>query len=763
VVLIEPQLRPSRQPGPAARRGPARPPFPPLPPLPPEPPRRRRSLKKRVQDVISLCLWYLIAIPTALVNKVRERRQARPARPPRPQARAHALRQARPQARRQARPQARRQARPRPSPRVAPARPLSRVKAALIVPFVVVSALLAVVAVPVLAKPTLEMASRPVAAVFPDRGWGSLDEPSTVFGVDGTTFARLHDGINRRVVPLADIPDVVVNAVIAAEDRRFWSHHGYDPEAVGRAALANARAREVTQGASTITQQLAKQNFVGDAPTFLRKGKELLYSVALEERFTKDQLLERYLNQVYFGGQAYGVAAAAEEFFGVPVAQLTAPQAALLAGMIRAPGTLNPRTAPEAATARRNDVLRAMGAAGFLPAAEVDAAIASPAQVLPARSAPNPEPFVVEAVKREFLANPAFGETVEDRRQLLLTGGLRIETTVHPRLQAAARAATRWVPESLGSAIVAVDPWSGRIFAIHDGGAAATGHFDVATQGSRQPGSTFKPLVAAAALEAGMPESQELVGDGPIELIYKGAPAPWRVDNYDQADFGTIDLREAVVNSVNTAFAQLGVALGPEKITDMAKRVGINVDKALGPPHTRGPSMALGGLTRGVSPLELASAYGSFAAGGAHVAPHVIERVLGPGGQEIYKAQPAPQRVLEPAVNAALVDILRDAVAEGTGTAAALDDWDVIGKTGTSEGSADGWFVGAVPVMSTAVWVGRPDSEKPIPGLTGGGMSAPIWRVFMAEALSDIDPVDFPSGPDRTNVKPLKLPQPTYL
>jgi membrane peptidoglycan carboxypeptidase len=625
---------------------------------------------------------------------------------------------------------------------------------------VVALALLMAAVAPELSGAALRVAARPATSSVASRLWPALDQPSTVVAADGSRLALLHDGVYRQVVPLDHIPEVVRQAVIAAEDNRFWSHGGYDPQAVGRAALANLQARRVAQGASTITQQLAKQNFVGDSPTVVRKAKELLHAVGLEQRFGKEELLERYLNQVYFGSSAYGVAAAADEYFGAGVGELSASQAALLAGLIRAPTALDPRANPEAATARRDDVLRAMGSAGYLPAPAVAAAVAEPLKVMPARPQEVREPFVVEAVKREFLANPAFGATEEERRRLLLTGGLRIETTIQPRLQTAARAATRWVPESLGSALIAVDPRSGQVVALHDGGAAAAGQFDVATQGSRQPGSTFKPLVAAAALEAGMPESQQLVGDGPVQLDYGGAPEPWRVDNFDGDDYGPIDLRGAVVDSVNTAFAQLAIALGLDRITHMATRLGVDVNRAFGPPESRGPSIALGGLTRGVSPLELASAYATFAAGGTHVSPYFIARVLGPDGQEIHRTRPAPQPAVDGAVNAAMVDILEEAVAEGTGAAAAVPGWDVIGKTGTSDGPADAWFVGAVPVLSATVWVGRPDSDKPVAGLTGGTVSAPIWRSFMAEALRGTRPVDFPAvSAKRPAVSPIKLPE----
>ena len=320
------------------------------------------------------------------------------------------------------------------------------------------------------------------------------------------------------------------------------------------------------------------------------------------------------------------------------MADLSVSQAALLAGLIRAPSTLDPRVAPDAATTRRNQVVAAMASMGSISTETATEAMAQPLGVLPSRPAAVTDPFAVEAVKREFLANPAFGETEADRRRLLLTGGLEIHTTVDPHLQAAARTALDQVDGDLGSALVAVDPRTGAVLAIHDAGQAAGSQFDVATQGRRAPGSTFKPLAAAAALEAGMPQDQFLVGDGPIELDYGGAPEPWRVDNFEGAEYGPVVLADAVVDSVNTAFAQVGVAVGPERIADVAGRLGIDVERAMGPPAARGPAIALGGLRNGVSPLELASAYAAFAADGTYTRPHLIAQVVGPDGKELFRA-----------------------------------------------------------------------------------------------------------------------------
>ena len=621
----------------------------------------------------------------------------------------------------------------------------------------VASVAMAVAILAVAAGPALRLAAWPLARAA--GGLDRVDQSSAVLASDGSRMAVLHDGVNRQVVPLDEIPEVVRQAVLAAEDDDFWDHGGYDGRAIVRALVANVRAGEVEQGGSTITQQVAKQNFVGNEQSVLRKAKELLYAVALEQRWSKDQLLERYLNQVYFGAQAYGVAAAAEELFGVTVADLSVSQSALLAGLIRAPSTLDPRVAPAAATARRNQVLAAMASMGSISTEAATEAMARPLGVLPVRPATVTDPFAVEAVKREFLANPAFGETEADRRRLLLTGGLEIRTTVDPRIQAAARTALDQVDGDLGSALVAVDPRTGAILVIHDAGQAGTTQFDVATQGRRAPGSTFKPLAAAAALEAGMPQDQFLVGDGPIELDYGGAPEPWRVDNFEGAEYGPVVLADAVVHSVNTAFAQVGVAVGPERIADVASRLGIDVEQAMGPPAARGPAIALGGLRNGVSPLELAAAYAAFAAGGTYSRPHVIAQVVGPDGEELYRAQPSSHPVLDGAANGILVEMLQDAVAEGTGAAAALPGWGPLGKTGTSEDQADAWFVGATPLISAAVWIGHPGRAEPVPGLTGGGTAAPVWATFMGDALAGTEPVHFPPrSADRPSTHPLDLP-----
>jgi penicillin-binding protein 1A len=481
----------------------------------------------------------------------------------------------------------------------------------------------------------------------------------------------------------------------------------------------------------------------------LRKARELLYAVALEESYDKRELLEHYLNQVYLGARTYGVAAAARQYFGIEVGEITAEQAALLAGLIQSPGRLDPRTNPEAAERRRNAVLSLAASEGVVDPAEAETLRAAPMELAPPPPLTVQEPLIAEAVRRQLLTEPALGETREEREELLATGGLRIETTIDPRLQEGATAALfgalgRW--EGLGTGLAAVDPHSGRIVAAASLSPEGTKSFDLATQARRQPGSTYKTVAAIAAIEAGMDPDERLVGDGPTEIEY--APGRhWTVDNYSGSNHGRIPLGEALASSVNTAFAQVAVAVGTDRIVDVTERLGIDAEPALGPADERGPSLALGALHHGVSPLEMASAYGVFATNGLRVEPYIVERVVDRDGRELLRRKAEPEPAVDPAVIGVVRDMLTDAVRSGTGRAADLPGWDIAGKTGTSQQHADAWFVGAVPTLSVATWIGHPNASQPVQGLTGGSAAAPIWHDFMQIALDGADPVPFPEPP----------------
>jgi penicillin-binding protein 1A len=589
-------------------------------------------------------------------------------------------------------------------------------------------------------------------------GLPELDQRSVIYAGDGSLLAVLDREVSRSVVSLDRVPPHVQHAVITAEDRKFFEHEGYDVEGIGRALVANAKARGIAQGGSTITQQLAK-TAVGNQRTFDRKVAELAYAVALENRFPKEVLLERYLNLVYFGSRAYGIAAAAEEFFAVSTEQLTVEQAALLAGLIRSPNTVDPRTKPDLALARRNQILAAMAAEGYISPADVPALQATPLGVVPPSDYQPTQPHVVDSVEREFLANAAFGATPEERLDLLYSGGLEIHTTLDPRLQAAAHEviATHFpTQEGPTAAIAAVEPVSGRILAVQGGLDYAQEQYDLATQGRRQPGSAFKPFVYAEALRQGFPISMRLNGND--KACYDTIPG-WNCDprdpkadgvrNYGFASYGTVDMRTGLTKSINTATAQLMVTIGADDVTALIGQMGVDMLGANPNPEQpsevfRNEGIALGGLTNGVTTLEMASAYSTFANNGVHVRPYLIERVTDRVGNTVYTAQLVAGQVLEASVNAAMVSVMQDVVRRGTGTRARLPAWEVAGKTGTTTDNADAWFVGYTPVMSTAVWMGHPDEQVSMRGVTGGSLPATMWREFMTLALEGRDPVPFP-------------------
>ncbi|HEX4902143.1 MAG TPA: transglycosylase domain-containing protein [Acidimicrobiales bacterium] len=554
-----------------------------------------------------------------------------------------------------------------------------------------------------------------------------LSETSVVVAAEGSTLGVVEEE-HRRVVDADTLPEHVTAAVLAAEDHRFPEHEGYDLAGLARATLTNARAREVEQGGSTITQQLAKLNFTDGAHSIGRKVEELLYAVRLEDELSKEQLLERYLNQVYFGNGAHGIAAAAEEYFAVAPQDLSLGQAAVLASIIQAPNALDPRGDPDDVRRRRDAVLDRAADEGLITRTAAETAALEPIQVAPPSTRPRANP-VLDAVRAEVRTIEELGPTPEARLERLATGGLRVETTLDPSLQHVVAEAVRTaIPEGSGAtaAVAAVDPATGAIRALGSGRGGAGG-FDLARQGRRQPGSTFKPLTAVAALERGLSPDQRLVGDGPVELDH-GGPEPWRVDNFEGTDVGGVDLRGALRRSVNTAFAQLGVAVGAPAIADVADRMGIDVEAALGPPDQRGPSLALGGVTHGVTPLELAGAYATFANDGKAALAHLVHRIVDAEGEVVYEREPRAEQVVDPAVTATVRSMLADALAGGTGRAARITGVEAFGKTGTSQDAADAWFVGSTTNLTTAVWVGHPDGRVPMSEATGGTLAAPVWR-----------------------------------
>jgi len=608
----------------------------------------------------------------------------------------------------------------------------------------------------VTSEPLLSSIARLTVGDDVGRQLPELAQTSVVVASEGSTLGVVEEE-HRALVDADTLPAHVTATVLAAEDHRFPEHDGYDLEGLARATLTNARAREVEQGGSTITQQLAKLNFTGDEHSIGRKVEELLYAVRLEDELSKGQLLERYLNQVYFGNGAHGIAAAAEEYFAVAPHDLSVGQAAVLAGIIQAPNALDPRQAPDDARRRRDTVLERAADEGLITREAARAAIAEPLHIAPPAARPRTAP-ILDAVRAEVRTLDALGPTPEARLDRLATGGLRVETTLDPALQQIVTAAVDEAFPDGGAtaAVAAVDPTTGAVRALGSGSGAAGG-FDLARQGRRQPGSTFKPLTAVAALERGLDPRQRLVGNGPIELDH-GGPEPWRVDNFEGSDAGAVDLRTALRRSVNTAFAQLGVAVGADAVADVAERVGIDVDAALGGPDERGPSVALGGVTHGVTPLELASAYAAFADEGRSAEPYLVQRILDRDGKVVYERTAQRRQAIEPAVAATVRSMLGDALARGTGTAARIPGVDAFGKTGTSQDGADAWFVGSTTNLTTAVWVGHPHGRVPMPEATGGRLAAPIWRQVTSAWAQAHPPAGWPPAEDVDDPPGLDLP-----
>jgi len=573
-------------------------------------------------------------------------------------------------------------------------------------------------------------------------GFDELSKASRVTGVGGAEVGFLGTE-QREPVPLDRLPSHVTRAVLAAEDRRFYDHSGVDPAAVFGALRDNV-LRQESRGGSTITQQLAKLNYTGSQRTYLRKLKEVMYASKLEDRYSKDQLLERYMNQVYFGEGAYGIGLASQTFFGVPPEQLTPAQSAVLAGKIRAPNTLDPRKDPAAVRARRDQVLRNMERQGWLSDAELSSALAAPVEVvprapgLPGVAATSRAPHFLAFVAREAGGIGALGNTPESRTARVFTGGYTIESTLDMKALEAAEAA---VKQQLGdpgdptTAIVSVEPGNGAVRVLF-GGLDRKLEFDPASQGRRQPGSSFKPYLYLAMLKAGIDPRITYESRSPQTLTCRGAP--WQVRNYEGEGSGPSDVDNGMVHSINTVFAQVMVKVGPQAMQDVAENAGI-ASEAVSPPEC---AMALGGLRQGVSPLEQAAGFATFAAQGMYAEPYGITRIKDRDGNVVYEHRPKTSRAVSAKEAGVLTGALKGVVESGTGTAARFGR-PLAGKTGTTDNYGNAWFIGYVPQMATAVWVGRPEGDVPMrnvrgTSVTGGSFPARIFSRYMSAALARV-------------------------
>ena len=566
---------------------------------------------------------------------------------------------------------------------------------------------------------------------------------SSVFDARGTSLGVLANDENRQPVTSAEISPWMKKATVAIEDRRFYQHGGVDPQGIARALITNVMAGHIVQGGSTLTQQLISQIYIVKQHTFDRKLREAILAVQLEDRFTKDEILTAYLNTVFYGNNAYGVEAAAQTYFAKSAKDLTLPQAALLSGLPQLPTTYDPYHNPQAALKRRAQVLKAMRETGVITAAQERRADATKLHLKHGHVYGKvSESFFVRYVADELSKNPDIGSAA------VRAGGLQITTTLDPKLQAKARAAMHKVLKTPGdpdAAIVSIRPKTGQIVAMASTRYFRKDQFDLASQGRRQPGSTFKTITLATAIEQGIDPSATTYMSAPFSWRPDASSPTWEVSTAGGDYAGPVTLENATLASDNTVYAQLAIDVGPANIVDMARRLGVRRS-----PLAAVPSITLG--AEGVSPLEMATVYATLAAGGVYRQPTAIDEVLDADGKVLLRKRSPAVRVIQDGVAAEVTRILGENMRGGTGTGALLsDDRPEAGKTGTTDNHTDAWFCGYTPTLATCVWMGYPDETRPMENVEGVGavmgptLPADIWHLYMESALQGTAPVDFPA------------------
>lgn len=555
--------------------------------------------------------------------------------------------------------------------------------------------------------------------------WAIPDRPPNirVLAADGTLISN-RGQTGGEAVTYRELPYYVPAAFIASEDRRFMQHFGVDPIGLVSVALESIQARDVTRGASTITQQVAKNLFLTPDQTLGRKVQEAILAVWLEQNYTKEEILELYMNRVYFGAGATGIEAAAQTYFGVSAPNLSLGQAAMLVGILPAPSAYNPKTNPERAIERQRLVLNAMAREGYITTEEASAAQIDPDQTVRTRVAGS-EDYVADWV--ESLMTAYIGDIKDD---------VVVQTTIDFKMQKDAEFIVKELVASEGpkrgfsqGALVAMDV-DGTVRAMVGGVDYQASQYNRAVTAKRQPGSTFKPFVYMAAMEKGY-TPDTLAEDA--QFTYEG----WSPRNASGKYAGTVTLRQGLAYSLNTIAARLAIDVTPQAVIDVATRMGISSQL------TAVPSIALG--TQEVNLLELTSAYAPFANGGMGVIPNVITKITSKDGTVLYEASDAgPGRVIAPNVLAEMNDMLETAVEVGTGKGANLGGWEFGGKTGTSQSARDALFVGYTSAMVTGVWLGNDDDTKTT--LSGGNVPAAIWSEFMTKAHAGKSPAAIPGG-----------------
>jgi penicillin-binding protein 1A len=564
-------------------------------------------------------------------------------------------------------------------------------------------------------------------------------------------LAVLRGSESRVLVKSGQIAPVMKHAIVAVEDKRFFDHQGVDLRAIARAFWADVRNQEFVQGGSTITQQFVKNALIEDERSIGRKLKEAALAWQLTQRWSKDKILTEYLNTIYFGNGAYGIQQAALTYFKHGASALTLPEAALLAGIPRDPARYDPVTNPRAARERRRLVLEAMLEQGLITRTGFEKAVAAqlpkPDQVqLPGTRSPA-APYFVNYVLQQLVDKYGTAE--------VFGAGLKVRTTIDLELQEIGRQAiAKWLTNDKGpqAALVAVNPQNGDVLAMIGGSNFRESQFNLAVQGERQPGSSFKPFVLAAALHHGISPRNSFLSKE-IDIPFDNRI--WHVENYEGSYIGRADLETATILSDNTVYAQLTSVVGPANVARMAERLGIK--------STLRPYLSIGLGAQGVNPLEMARAFSAFANGGLRIdgeafgnRPRAIAWVRRKGKTDMN--EPDKKRVLTPAKTATLNSILQRVITQGTGKRARLPGGFVAaGKTGTTENHGDAWFVGYTPRLAVAVWVGYPKELRPMltefdgEEVAGGTWPALIWKTFMQKALKEL------------KAKPESFPEPGFL
>jgi penicillin-binding protein 1A len=563
-------------------------------------------------------------------------------------------------------------------------------------------------------------------------------ETTYIYDINGGLIARLHGDVNREVVTLDRISPHLKRSVLAMEDAYFYTHKGIDPSGIGRAILANFNAGGTVEGGSTLTQQLVKNLFLSNERSLNRKVAEAVLAMRVEQVFTKEQILEMYLNQVFWGKNTNGAETASQNYFGKSAADLTLGEAAILAGTIQAPSVFNPVDNYAESKKRQGLVLDRLLELGWATSAEVKAAKAQKITIRKQGISYEASrvPYVSQAVTAEL--EEKFG------RDVVLQGGLRVQTTIDLKLQRIAEEVAAEGHRDLidrGAyadqlSLVAVDPRTGFVKALVGGvGEFDKNQFNRAVLARRQLGSSFKPFVYYLAFASGSYTPDSTIDDSPMSI--PDGDEPYIPRNYDNKFSGAMSIRQAIAVSRNIPAIRLGLEFGNENVVALCRKLGINS------PILPVVSLPLGAAD--VTPMEVAGAYAVFASGGYKSKTTLIARVTDRNGNLVLDNTPKPELILDPVAVSYLTDAMRGVVTNGTATEAQMSDGrPVAGKTGTTSDFRDAWFVGYVPQLSVAIWIGNDDYSPMANGVTGGVFVAPIWRKFMERALAGQPIEQFP-------------------